>query len=92
MYTIFLLLYIVIYAMAKTIRVSEAYHAVLKAHNQEGETMEDTLRRLMGGPDPEVLAEIIATDETETEALREAIARKRAHGRGRRADLRERFE
>lgn len=78
--------------MAKTIRVSEAYHAVLKAHNREGETMEDTLRRLMGGPDPEVLAEVIATDGTESEALREAINRKRERGRARRAALRERFE
>ena len=78
--------------MAKTIRVSEAYHAVLKAHNREGETMEDTLRRLMGGPDPAVLAEVIATDKTESEALREAISQKRDRGRARRAALRERFE
>lgn len=78
--------------MAKTIRVSEEYHALLKAHKREGETMEETLRRLMRGPDPEVLADIVATDEGEGEELREAIARKRARGRERRASIRERFE
>lgn len=84
--------YIPIYSMSKTIRISEEYHALLKAHNREGETMEETLRRLMRGPDPEVLADIVATDESEGEELREAIARKRARGRERRAGLRERFE
>jgi predicted CopG family antitoxin len=78
--------------MAKTIRVSEAYHEVLKAHNREGETMEETLRRLTGGPDPEVIAEVIADGETDSEDLRAAIERKRERGRERRASLRERFE
>lgn len=78
--------------MAKTIRVSEAYHAVLKAHNREGETMEETLRRLMGGPDPEILAELIEPDAETSAAVRDAIARRRDQSRERRASIRERFE
>lgn len=78
--------------MAKTIRVSEEFHEVLKAHNREGETMEETLRRLTGGPTPEVLADVVADGEHERTELREVIERKREQGRERRAALRERFE
>lgn len=78
--------------MVKTIRVSDEYHEILTAHNRTGETMEETLRRLTGGPDPEVLATIVGTpDETATE-VRDAIERKRERGRDRRRELRERFE
>lgn len=78
--------------MAKTIRVSEEYHALLKAHNRDGETMEETLRRLTGGPDPEVLAGIVADSEHDSAELRAAIERRRECGRSRRASLRERYE
>lgn len=36
--------------MGKTVRLSEAFHEYVEAHNRDGETMEDTLRRLIGGP------------------------------------------
>lgn len=79
--------------MAKTIRVSEEYHAVLKAHNREGETMEETLRRLTGGPSPEVLEELVADGGSDvSEKFRAAIEQQRERGRERRADIRERFE
>jgi hypothetical protein len=79
--------------MTKTIRVSDAFHAVVAAHNREGETMEETLRRLTRGPDPEILAEIVGTGDGPTAArMREAIEAKRERGRGRRETLRERFE
>lgn len=79
--------------MSKTIRVSEEFHELVRAHNQEGETMEETLRRLTRGPDPDVLAEVISGgDEREAAALRDAIERKRERGRERRAETRERFE
>jgi predicted CopG family antitoxin len=78
--------------MTKTIRVSENVHEVVKAHNRDDETMEETLRRLTGGPSPEALAEIIGSDgETATE-MRKAIERNRERGRERRAELRDRFE
>ncbi|MFB6189170.1 MAG: hypothetical protein ABEI57_04740 [Halapricum sp.] len=78
--------------MAKTIRVSENFHEVVSAHNRSGETMEETLRRLMGGPAPEALADVIDGDEETAAEMREAINRKRDRGRDTREDLRERFE
>jgi len=79
--------------MGKTIRVSEEFHELVRAHNREGETMEETLRRLTRGPDPDVLAGIIGGgDEQTAEEIREAIERRRESGRERRTGLRERFE
>lgn len=72
--------------MAKTIRVSDEYHELLKAHNREGETMEQTLRRVSGGPDPRVLAGIIAEDDAAR--MTEAIE----HLRGRDQDSLQRFQ
>lgn len=51
--------------MAKMIRVPDEYHAWVKAHNREGETMFETLRRLTREPDPEALAGILASEEVE---------------------------
>jgi len=84
--------YIQIYDMGKTIRVSEDFHEVVRAHNLDDETMEETLRRLMGGPSPEVLADVVGGDDDVAAEMRDAIERKRDRGRERRADLRERFE
>lgn len=79
--------------MSKTIRVSEEFHELVRAHNREGETMEETLRRLTRGPDPEVLAEVISGgDDRAAGEMREAIRAKREAGRERREGLRERFE
>lgn len=80
--------------MSKTIRVSEGFHELVKAHNRGGETMEETLRRLVGGPDPRVLRDrgLIGGDEEAAEEMREAIERKREESGDRRAALRERFE
>lgn len=79
--------------MTKRIRVSEAFYKRIKAHQYDGETMEETLRRLVGGPSPEVLADIVASgDEAAAEEMRRAIEAKRERGRERRAALRERFE
>lgn len=79
--------------MPKTIRVSEDFHEVVKAHNRDDETMEETLRRLMGGPTPEALADVVGGDDDEVAAeMRDAIAEKRDRGRERRSELRERFE
>lgn len=78
--------------MAKTIRVSEEFHELVWAHKRDDETMEETLHRLIGGPDPAVLAEIIGGDDPTAEEMRAAINRKREHGRNRRSAVRERFE
>ncbi len=57
--------------MGKTIRVSEEYHRFLKAHNRDDETMEETLKRLTGGPDPRAVAGILS--EESAEEMREAV-------------------
>jgi len=76
--------------MAESIEISSEFHEVLESHRREGETLEDTLRRLIGGPSPEALAEVVGAEDIDT--LRDAVRRKRAAGRNRRATLREQFE
>jgi predicted CopG family antitoxin len=73
--------YTVVYDMAetKTIRVSEDLHSRIKAHNREGETLSETLERLVGTPPLREMAGVLS-DEEVTE-FREAIAEShRAHG------------
>ena len=49
--------------MTKMIRVPDEYHAWVKAHNEEGETMFETLQRLTREPDPEALTGILSPKE-----------------------------
>ena len=63
--------------MASTIRVSDEFREFVKAHNRDDETMEETLRRLIGGPDPSdvvgfLSSETAAVIEESAEATREA--------------------
>jgi predicted CopG family antitoxin len=51
--------------MVKTIRVSEEYYAWLRAQNREDETMEEMLRRLIRGPNPEDVAGLLTSEEAE---------------------------
>ena len=51
--------------MAKTIRVSDAYHEWLRAHKRDDETMEETLRRMTGGPPHPDVAGLLSEDEAE---------------------------
>ena len=81
--------------MSKTIRVSDGFHELITAHKRDEETMEETLKRMVGGPDPRVLKErgIIGTADNErANAMRDAIERKRESGRDRRDGLREHVE
>lgn len=59
--------------MTKMIRVPDEYHAWVKAHNEEGETTFETLRRLTREPDPEALAGILTSEEVDD--AREAAER-----------------
>ncbi len=77
-------MHIRIYDMASTIRVSEEFREFVKAHKRDDETMEDTLRRLIGGPHPESVAGFLSegTAETihehvETKAERDVESRRR---------------
>lgn len=49
--------------MSKTIRVSDEFHEYVEAHQRDGETMEETLRRLSRGPDPEFVAGFLTDEE-----------------------------
>ena len=79
--------------MTKSIPVSEEFYELVAAHSREGESMEETLRRLIGAPSPEMLERALPNgDDTAAEEIREAIERGRETGRTRTAELRERFE
>lgn len=49
----------------KTIRVSEDLHARIKAHSREGETLSETLDRLIRGPSLRELAGILSDEDAE---------------------------
>jgi predicted CopG family antitoxin len=55
----------------KTIRVSESLHTRIKAHNREGETLSETLERLVDTPSLRELAGVLSDDDAE--AFRETI-------------------
>lgn len=55
----------------KSIQVSETFHAYVKAHKKEGETMGEALVRLTGGPEPEAVASLVS--EETAEAMEDAI-------------------
>lgn len=76
--------------MSKSVRVSDSFHEYIESHNREGETMEDTLRRLVGGPHPESVTGIISS-ETATR-MHDAIETKREQDVETKRALRERFE
>lgn len=76
--------------MSKSFRVSEEFHEFVAAHKREDETMEETLRRLIGGPHPEDVAGILS-DET-AEEIRHRLDEKRRADIEDKEDLRERFE
>lgn len=79
-----------IYDMAKTIRVSDELHALIKARNREGETMDETLKRLVGGPHPEEVAGFLSGETAE--AIRAHIEAKRERDAESRRRIVERIE
>ena len=76
--------------MGKTIRVSDDFHGWIKAHKADDETMEETLRRLTRGPNPEDVAGLLTPEEAERAKSAVADLRERDDDRLRRA--REAFE
>ncbi|MGK2230032.1 MAG: hypothetical protein ACI9QA_000182 [Methanobacteriota archaeon] len=73
--------------MSKSVRISEEFHEFVRSHSRDDETMEETLRRLIGGPDPEAVAGILSSETAE--GMRERIEERRDDGK---RELRERFE
>lgn len=82
--------YIRVDDMSKSVRLSEEFHEYVKAHNRAGETMEDTLRRLIGGPHPAEVAGVLSPETAD--AIEAGLEGKRETDAGSKAELRELFE
>jgi hypothetical protein len=76
--------------MSKSVRVSEEFHEFVKEHKRDDETMEEVLRRLIGGPDPEKVAGILSSETAEK--MGEYIKEKDDIDEESKRELRERFE
>jgi len=76
--------------MVKTIRVSEEYHEWLAAHKADDETMEETLRRMTRGPEPDDVAGLLTEDEAEV--AKDAVEDLRGRDRDRLDDARDAFD
>jgi hypothetical protein len=76
--------------MSKSVRISEEFHEFVTAHKREDETMEETLRRLIGGPHPEDVAGILSSETAA--AVRDRLENKRETDTREKDELRERFE
>lgn len=76
--------------MSKSVRLSEEFHEYVKAHKQDGETMEDTLRRLIGGPHPVEVAGILSPETAD--AIEEGLEGKHGPDARSKEELRELFE
>ena len=76
--------------MSKSVRISEPFHEFITSHKREGETMEETIRRLIGGPHPEDVAGIISSDTAAT--MRERLETRREIDVAGKRELRTRFE
>lgn len=63
--------------VSETIRVSDGYYEWLQTHNRDGETMEETLRRVTGGPRPEAIAGLLTDEEATTAKAAVADLRER---------------
>ena len=81
--------YIQIYDMVKTIRISESFHGWVEAHNKEGETMEETLRRLTRGPHPREVANMLTAEQADE--VEEAIDELNERSSRRLRDVRDAF-
>ena len=64
--------------MSETIQLSEGYYEWLRAHNRDGETMEETLRRVTGGQHPESVAGLLTDEEAATAKAAAADLRERS--------------
>lgn len=76
--------------MKKPVRVSETFHEFLKVHKREEETMEETLRRLIGGTNPADVSGIISSKTAAK--MWERLETKREPGVDEKNELRQRFE
>lgn len=73
----------------KTIQVSEEFYEWLKARQNDEESLEETLRRVAGGPHPSEVAGLFTPEEAEE--MKEAVKRLRKRDRSRLERAREAF-
>ena len=78
------------HSMSKSVRISKEFHEFIKSHKRDEETMEEALRRLIGGPHPEDVAGILSSETAS--AMRERLEEKRELDADGKRELRERFE
>lgn len=76
--------------MSKSVRISEEFHEFVQAHKRDDETMEETLRRLIGGPHPEEVAGILSSETASV--MRESLEEKEGADVEGKRELRKRFE
>lgn len=76
--------------MSKSVRISEGFHEYIKSHKRADETMEETLRRLVGGPHPDDVAGILSSETADS--MRERLETKGEIDVEGKRELRERFE
>ena len=69
--------------------LSDEYYEWIDSHNRDDETMEETVRRLTGGPHPEEVAGILS--EETAEKLKQAVDRTRASDADRKQRARDVF-
>jgi hypothetical protein len=65
--------------MTESFRVSPEFHEYVESHRRDDETMEETLRRLVGVPDPDDVAGILSPETAD--AIEAQLERKRERER-----------
>lgn len=73
----------------KTIRVSEEFYSWLESRQRDDESLEETLRRVAGGPHPAEVAGLLTPEEAEE--MKEAARRFREDSGDRKRRAREAF-
>lgn len=58
--------------MSKSVSISKHLHEFIKAHKQDDETMDEPIRRLIGGPHSEAVAGILSEETADTMRKRRA--------------------
>jgi predicted CopG family antitoxin len=73
----------------RTIRVSDEFYEWLESRQRDDESVEETLRRVVGGPHPSEVAGLLTPEEAEE--MKEAVKRFRRSDSERKRRAREAF-
>ncbi|WP_226006339.1 hypothetical protein [Natrinema salinisoli] len=64
--------------MSKSIQFSDAFYQHIASHNRDDESIEETLRRLIGGPNPDAVSGILSAETAAT--MREQLSESSENG------------